>query len=599
MSGTEHNLLHFFYTLFPYHSLFPPFDENTLTAWCVVALTTYFTASAIVLWRKSTEISLVIQQVTQSFSVELIQDNALLREEWGQYARTFLSPVGERRKTDQEAESYFNEQSILAHHLDLRYWQALPGILLGLGILGTFVGLTFGIAGFDTTGREKIEQSIQTLLSGMGTAFVTSVWGMLLSILFGVLEKRWLKRVHMQIRALCRILDQQFRITKAEELRFATEDQVAVISAFASQMEETIQKLFRVEFSTTLSKLEETLHQFQQERNKDQTALFTRFFAFHTEEEQAVLPADILREVLHHIKKQAGIFTDLVQSIRSWPEILHVFGTQIGDTLQKVFQNELAPVLHSSLYKIGEEVHNSLSTATVSHLENLTQIIHTANETSGMMHQEVENTLHRFGTLIQSLPTTMRTMVDHHAQTIHALQGFLVHWDTLLQKSTEISEDMNTAIHTLHDTLQKLEKLSEHFMDTAHILQTSSDNLQTSLEQLTQQSQVFLTSNQHTLEQLGSLLTQTQEVASDFVHKFQIIQDGLGNVFSELQEGLSRYQETTRDSLNDYLAQFTEGFAQAVPPLLAGIQELGEVVEEILEIRRDLPPLHQPGRSEQ
>lgn len=58
-----------------------------------------------------------------------------------------------------------------------------PILLTSLGILGTFTGIVSGLLNFDV---ENIDNSITSLLSGMKTAFITSVVGVSLSILLKV-----------------------------------------------------------------------------------------------------------------------------------------------------------------------------------------------------------------------------------------------------------------------------------------------------------------------------------------------------------------------------------------------------------------------------
>lgn len=65
----------------------------------------------------------------------------------------------------------------------------IPGTMTGLGILGTFLGLVLGISGFDTASTEAITSSISGLLSGMGTAFLTSIVGVFFSLVFSYLHK--------------------------------------------------------------------------------------------------------------------------------------------------------------------------------------------------------------------------------------------------------------------------------------------------------------------------------------------------------------------------------------------------------------------------
>ena len=56
-----------------------------------------------------------------------------------------------------------------------------PTLLTSIGILGTFTGIIIGLLDFDTT---NIDSSIGPLLNGLKTAFITSLAGMLLSIIY-------------------------------------------------------------------------------------------------------------------------------------------------------------------------------------------------------------------------------------------------------------------------------------------------------------------------------------------------------------------------------------------------------------------------------
>lgn len=67
------------------------------------------------------------------------------------------------------------------HHAFTQY---APTLLTTLGILGTFFGIVAGLLAFDV---KNIDNSISGLLSGMKTAFLTSLVGMLLSILYKTL----------------------------------------------------------------------------------------------------------------------------------------------------------------------------------------------------------------------------------------------------------------------------------------------------------------------------------------------------------------------------------------------------------------------------
>jgi uncharacterized membrane protein YfcA len=61
-----------------------------------------------------------------------------------------------------------------------RWIEQLPSFVSTCGVLGTFIGITIGLVGFNA---ENIQDSIPTLLEGMSTAFFTSLAGMIGSLL--------------------------------------------------------------------------------------------------------------------------------------------------------------------------------------------------------------------------------------------------------------------------------------------------------------------------------------------------------------------------------------------------------------------------------
>ena len=87
-----------------------------------------------------------------------------------------------------DIEDYINEDKLYTAS-----WQNLirlvPGIMTSLGILGTFIGLIVGIRGIGFTTVEAALQSIEDLLSGIDTAFYTSIAGVILSILFNITHR--------------------------------------------------------------------------------------------------------------------------------------------------------------------------------------------------------------------------------------------------------------------------------------------------------------------------------------------------------------------------------------------------------------------------
>ena len=73
--------------------------------------------------------------------------------------------------------------------LILGKWRAFtnhaPGLLTSIGILGTFAGIITGLLDFIPN---ELDDSIGPLLDGLKTAFISSLVGMTLSVIFKILS---------------------------------------------------------------------------------------------------------------------------------------------------------------------------------------------------------------------------------------------------------------------------------------------------------------------------------------------------------------------------------------------------------------------------
>ena len=76
------------------------------------------------------------------------------------------------------------------HKINPYLFESIPQVFPTIGILGTFIGIAYGLYLFDVS---NIEKSIPALLNGLKTAFFASIGGILLSILFSKLTsiKLW------------------------------------------------------------------------------------------------------------------------------------------------------------------------------------------------------------------------------------------------------------------------------------------------------------------------------------------------------------------------------------------------------------------------
>lgn len=82
-----------------------------------------------------------------------------------------------------DVEEYINED--LLDKVGMSYFNSgMAGTLTGLGILGTFLGLSMGLGSFNGNDIYTISDNVGPLLSGMKVAFHTSVYGIFFSLIF-------------------------------------------------------------------------------------------------------------------------------------------------------------------------------------------------------------------------------------------------------------------------------------------------------------------------------------------------------------------------------------------------------------------------------
>lgn len=125
-----------------------------------------------------------------------LSQNPLAAEAWGKYKKNLARSKDEdmvRIYSTVEAEDYFNIQAFTGA-LYTHFYSGMAGVFTGIGILGTFVGLTIGLLGIDTSSTAALQGGISVLLSGMTTAFWTSVVGIGFGLIFNIVYSIILKR---------------------------------------------------------------------------------------------------------------------------------------------------------------------------------------------------------------------------------------------------------------------------------------------------------------------------------------------------------------------------------------------------------------------
>ena len=135
---------------------------------------------------------------------------------WSEYAKT-LHPqkvdgdLGQSRivcwRATSLADTFFSEQAVVDSRLKTEFYKHLPGILTGLGIIGTFTGLIIGLGRFQVVNLNQIQEQLGQLIDSVGHAFYVSAAAIALAMLFTWIEKSLVAARYRQVEVLRELVD--------------------------------------------------------------------------------------------------------------------------------------------------------------------------------------------------------------------------------------------------------------------------------------------------------------------------------------------------------------------------------------------------------
>jgi hypothetical protein len=567
--------MNYLYKFFPYRSLYH-FDANSLTAYWVIVTIMFFVTLEIYFIIKIYNMKERLTSLVESFSIDSCNRFKWLQKPCEEYFKTFLALDGDRKKTFESSSKYFNDQNIIYQNLNLRFWYAIPGTLVGFGILGTFVGLTIGISEFNINTLDNIKHSIQTLLSGMGTAFVSSVWGMLLSIIFSVSEKHLLKDVSNLIKVLSAKLDNLFHLNKTDELRIIREDQ-----------EDAIKK----------------------------------FLVFKDNNNREVLPAYVLRNLQKEAEQQTkalkSFSTDSADGIKISPETINALGSHLARAISKPLQEDFAPLLK----RIEEAIHEVRLAKEESSSEVIERVMSELSQslagmggnfqealTSSVSDQfnQLASIISNAGASLMDFPSQQQSMmglIDAQVLKIgDGLTKMMIHLDEGILKQRDMIND--TCAKADEAGEKAIKRMSEETNNATNLMREAITSIQSkTMEILIKQDEIskFI---KNTLFNYADILKQGSILNNELnktIYKLSLsnstlskistnLTDGslkIGDGIDVLQKAINKYQEHNV-VIQENLPEVSLNLAQAVKYLRTSIEEMQEIVHNLADTKRTL-----------
>ena len=503
---------------------------------------------------------------------------------WQEFVEMLIMPPlgsSDPIRNTSEVSKYLNDTTIIFPKVHLRFYHSLPNLLMGVGILGTFLGLAIGVgtadSGLASGDPNQITESLGQLLGGASLAFRSSVVGILLSLVFVLIERNVSRNLHLNLQKWVDELERHLRLVTAPSIAMEQLKELRLVAkefhTFNTDLVFSLEKAFDNKVTGNLvphlERLTESIEAIRVDRSTDAGHMIQQTLGQFTQAMQQQTGsqfeemASVVKDLTHTLRDAQGGFSETQENLQS------TMDTVIG-TVKAVMEDNVATMtrtLQQSFGGVTEIVSNS-SKEMSSHMTEATRLA----------TEELRNTL---GKLTEDLAVTS---VNAATQISDSLSGLCESAEGLA-RSTKKSEDVLNSMTEFTSQLNSLRQtISSSHGEMVVLLRgitTAASNIQAS----SKDSFHILEKSSNSLEGMSMIvekLEEYQKSATDswaqYQERFQEIDASLARVFTQLDEGLARYCE----QVMQFSTTLDKTSADAIKNLVGAVGEFNESIEELL-----------------
>ena len=436
------------------------------------------------------------------------------------------------------------------YHLFTNY---TPTLLTSIGILGTFTGIILGLLEFNTN---DIDSSIGPLLDGLKIAFITSLVGIFLSIVYKIIvtaglvnqvSEAGVENNEIGIADLYQVMKQQAEGVEQLKNSISENDESSLVAQF---------KLLRSDLSDNHKNLNQILSSLN---------------------ESLISLQDVSKQQLQHFKEfedrlwiKLQDFADMLsksateQVIEALKEVIQDFNNHLVEQFGENFKALNEAVLKLVIWQ--ENYKEQLSDMKVQYEHGVQAITKT------------EESVHNISNSAKTIPETMNSLksvmeVNQHQITEldRHLEAFQDIRDKAIEAVPEIRDQIEMAIAGAKEANDKLAlgivESSEH-IKTAIV--ESADNYRDTVDK----TRAALT------ESAQATANSSEEIKETFTAVIQDINENMRGLITELQDGSKSLTDNYKEASNlmisdtqDVSKAFSEGMDEMRRTLSATIEE--------------------------
>lgn len=496
-----------------------------------------------------------------------------LAHPWEEYRHTLhpqhqVNHLGQKRlvqwRASALAETFFTEQTLVNTPLKTEFYKHLPGILTGLGIIGTFSGLILGLARFSTE-QATMRTSLAELIKTVGDAFQVSAAAIMLAILFTFIEKFTLTACYRQVEKLCQIIDSFFPAGAGEEylLRLIQSSEHNMVQA--AHLKDALVADLREIFSDSAV---------QQEKRSDE----------HIQKMVQAFPqvfADTMREPMDRIAHSVQLASSTQGAI-------------VEQALTKVlasFTEEMQDLLGGQLREVNDvltKTTKAMRADIVRYGRQAAKSDYRAQQTSSKLLKGLTEQVAILATQVAESAESIQSSTEALSTRSAESAGRMDRSATTLLKA---SDQLAVASQQVGATMQAMDHLSHAMQSTADSLSGSSADVQKMSDDYKSTTKAFRVIVSEfkevikTARKEASLSTTLVGQLQDSAKKLSTIQQAANHYLDSVTHVLEKSHESFANSMMETLragnAQFHTELSTAVGYLQSAIMDLGDLLDSV------------------
>ena len=520
-----------------------------------------------------------------------------------------------------DAAHFFNSSTLARGITENRLIAAVPGFLTAIGVIGTFVGLQFGLSELNISSEASVDEmktGVSSVINGAKIAFLTSVWGVFLSVVFNFFEKLFEQDIRKKISALQNLIDDIFPRMSAEAQlqdisnnslqsrealqglaeKIGEKMQESLITAtqgIQEGLENSLQKIM----APAINKLVDETSEGNQKVLEDLLGKFMDGFGEQGAEQRLSMEqaSSKVNQAVEGMNTIMGAFIKRLEASqlgasKREKELISTISSQVSSLVDhstnqgKVFTQ----FLDDNVSKMGEEI-SSLMTK----MDDRDQrALSSEKARSVVIQKQVEQVSRSTHDMLSSIEDSIKQQQSSSRDILnqgHALQKSV---ESSIHANVEAASAMKESASELRAAADDMNVLSSHIKDAGYKLSGSISQAVESTKELANQNLVGTKRIESLRDELISLTTSIDQMIKNVDQSFVSLKSSQSEFLNEQKSHVSELSKQMATLLSDYaekangqtaehLRVWSESTTQYAQQMNTAARTLSSVVDEIQE----------------